>query len=224
MSSLGERDPDHIRAALPRLWLQSSLWHRAEVRGLGNVPEDGPVLLVGNHSGGAATPDTTVFALAFSTYFGVERLFHQLADVPSLRRFGSLAPTLANARRALDSGAAVLAYPGGEREARRPSWQRHRVDLGQHTDFIRIAIERDVPLVPVVAVGGQETAMFLGRGPALPLLLPPLPAKITIDVVSPIHPLEEFGGDLDAVYEHLERLMQETLDALASERRFPVLG
>ena len=31
------------------------------------------MLLVGNHSGGNLTPDTTVFTLAFSTYFGVER-------------------------------------------------------------------------------------------------------------------------------------------------------
>ena len=43
------------------------------------IPEDGPVLLVGNHSGGNITPDTIVFTLAFNTYFGVERPFHQLA-------------------------------------------------------------------------------------------------------------------------------------------------
>ena len=72
-ADLDERDPDYIRETLPRLWLVSSLYFRGEVRGLGNVPEDGPVLLVGNHSGGNLTPDTTVFTLAFSTYFGVER-------------------------------------------------------------------------------------------------------------------------------------------------------
>ena len=80
-ADLDERDPDYIRETLPRLWLLSSLWFRGEVRGLGNVPEEGPVLLVGNHSGGNLTPDTTVFTLAFSTYFGVERAFHQLAHI-----------------------------------------------------------------------------------------------------------------------------------------------
>ena len=30
--------------------------------------------------------------------------------------------------------------------------------------------------------------------------------------------------DIDEVYDHLIRLMQDTLDALAAERRFPVLG
>src|SRR5215212_2812574 len=74
-ADLDERDPDYIREALPGMWLLSSLWFRGEVRGLGNIPEEGPVLLVGNHSGGNLSPDTTVFTLAFSAYFGVERRF-----------------------------------------------------------------------------------------------------------------------------------------------------
>ena len=68
-----------MKAAVGLLWLAASLWYRGEVRGLGNVPDQGPVLLVGNHSGGNMTPDTLVFTLAFSTYFGVERAFFQLA-------------------------------------------------------------------------------------------------------------------------------------------------
>ena len=64
-ADLDERDPDYIRENLPAAWLLSSLYFRGEVRGLGNIPEDGPVLLVGNHSGGNVTPDTTVFTLAY---------------------------------------------------------------------------------------------------------------------------------------------------------------
>src|SRR4051795_6255653 len=48
-ADLDERDPDYVREQLPLLWLLVTLWYRAEVRGLGNVPEQGPVLLVGNH-------------------------------------------------------------------------------------------------------------------------------------------------------------------------------
>src|SRR4051812_19346321 len=65
VADLDERDPDFIRERLPGLWLLSSLYFRGEVRGLGNIPEEGPVLLVGNHSGGNLTPDTNVFTLAF---------------------------------------------------------------------------------------------------------------------------------------------------------------
>src|SRR5919112_1540664 len=117
-ADLDERDPDYIRESLPRLWLLASLYFRAEVRGLGNVPEEGPVLLVGNHSGGNLTPDTGVFTLAFSTYFGVERPFYQLAHnlvlsspaLGFLRRYGTVAAAHAT-RKALRAGAAVLVYP-----------------------------------------------------------------------------------------------------------------
>src|SRR2546422_8956253 len=174
-ADLDERDPDYIRESLPRLWLLASLWFRGEVRGLGNVPEDGPVLLVGNHSGGNLTPDTTVFTLAFSAYFGVERAFYQLAhnlvlSMPGLgflRKFGTVAASPENAEKALSSGAALLVYPGGDYEVHRPSWERHRVDFDGRKGFIRLALEQDVPIVPVVAIGGQETALFLSRGETL---------------------------------------------------------
>jgi hypothetical protein len=54
----------------------------------------------------------------------------------------------------------------------------------------------------------------------------PLPAKIVIEALPPINLREEFGPEPDVgeVYDHLMRLMQETLDALAAERRFPVIG
>jgi 1-acyl-sn-glycerol-3-phosphate acyltransferase len=256
-ADLDERDPDYIREALPGIWLLSSLWFRGEVRGLGNIPEEGPVLLVGNHSGGNLTPDTTVFTLAFSAYFGVERPFYQLAhnlvlSMPGLgflRKFGTVAASPANAEKALRSGAAVLVYPGGDHEVHRPSWQGGRVDFAGRKGFLRLALEHDVPIVPVVSIGGQETALFLSRGESLSRLLGlkvlpislalpwgvnvgdflghvPLPAKITIEALPPIRLRDEFGPqpDVDEAYDHVVRLMQETLDALAAERRLPVIG
>src|SRR3954468_8441307 len=127
-ADLDERDPDYIRERLPGIWLLASLYFRGEVRGLGNIPEEGPVLLVGNHSGGNLTPDTGVFTLAFNAYFGVERPFYQLAhnlvlSMPGLsflRKFGTVAASPENAEKALSSGAALLVYPGGDYEVHRP--------------------------------------------------------------------------------------------------------
>jgi 1-acyl-sn-glycerol-3-phosphate acyltransferase len=262
-ADLDERDPDYIREQLPLAWLLASLWYRGEVRGLGNIPDEGPVLLVGNHSGGNMTPDTIVFTLAFNTYFGVERAFYQLAHnlvlsmpgLGSLRKFGTVAASPENARKALDSGAALLVYPGGDYEVHRPTWERNRVDFNRRKGFIRLALDQGVPIVPVVSIGGQETALFLTRGERLARLLAldrvfrlkvlpislavpwglnvgdmlghiPLPSKITIETLPPIDVRAEFGPDpeLDDVYDHLIRLMQDTLDALAAERRFPVIG
>lgn len=257
-ADLDERDPDYIRETLPGLWMLASLYFRADVRGLHNIPESGPVLLVGNHSGGNLTPDTHVFTLAFSTYFGVERKFHQLAHnlvlsmpgLGNLRKYGTVAATPENAERALDVGAALLVYPGGDYEVHRPSWESARVDFGGRRGFIRLAQQKQVPLVPVVGIGGQETALFLSRGERLARLLGldrmfrlkvlpislalpwglnvgdmlghiPLPAKITMQVLEPI---DVSGMDVDEAYELVTGRMQTELTGLAEERGLPVLG
>src|SRR2546429_7802726 len=178
-ADLDERDPDYIRETLPGMWLLASFYFRADVKGLENIPAEGPVLLVGNHSGGNMTPDTLVFTLAFNTYFGVERRFYQLAHnlvlampaLASLRKYGTVAASAANANKALDSGAALLVYPGGDYEVHRPTWDSARVDFGGRKGYIRLALEKDVPLVPVVSLGGQETALFLSRGERLARLV-----------------------------------------------------
>jgi 1-acyl-sn-glycerol-3-phosphate acyltransferase len=172
-----------------------------------------------------------------------------------LRRFGTVAASPGNAEQALRSGAVVLVYPGGDWEVHRPSWQSGKVDFAGRKGFIRLALAHDVPIVPVVSIGGQETALFLTRGErlakglmldrlfrlkVLPISLAvpwglnvgdflghiPLPAKITTEVLPAIHLRREFGDDPDVqeVYDHVMRLMQETLDALAAERRLPVIG
>ena len=263
-ADLDDRDPDWLRERLPLLWLLSTIWFRGEVRNLGNIPEKGPVLLVGNHSGGNVTPDTFIFTLAFSSYFGIERKFHQLAHnlVVTLpvsgalvRRGGTVAASHKNAQKALEAGAVLLVYPGGDWEVHRPSWDGAKVDFAGRKGFIRLALDQDVPIVPVVSIGGQETALFLSRGDrlakalqldkvfrlkVLPISLAapwglnvgdflghvPLPAKITTEVLPAIDLREQFGPepDPDEVYDHLTRQMQETLEALAAERRYPFIG
>jgi 1-acyl-sn-glycerol-3-phosphate acyltransferase len=263
VADLDDRDPDYIRENLPASWLLASFYFRANVRGLGNIPKEGPVLLVGNHSGGNVSPETGILTLAFYTYFGVERRYFQLAHnlvlamphLRFLRKYGTVAASQENAETALASGAALLVFPGGDYEVHRPSWERHRVDFGGRKGWIRLALKHDVPIVPIVTVGGQETALFLSRGEGLAralgidklfrlkvlpisLALPwglnvgdmmghlPLPAKITSQVLPAIDLREKFGKDpdLDEVYEHIMGQMQTTMNALAAERTFPILG
>ncbi|MGI8460334.1 MAG: 1-acyl-sn-glycerol-3-phosphate acyltransferase [Solirubrobacterales bacterium] len=178
-ADLDDRDPDYIRSNLPSVWLLTSLWFRGEVRNLGNIPADKPVLLVGNHSGGNMTPDTMLFTLAFYTYFGVERPFYQLAHNlvlaspigPILRRYGTVSASHEHAAQALREGAALLVYPGGDWEVHRSSWEGGKVDFDGRRGFVRLALNEGVPIVPVVSAGGQETAIFLTRGDWLASLL-----------------------------------------------------
>ncbi len=259
---LDARDTDYIREGLPGLWLLASWYFRADVQGLHHIQREGPVLLVGNHSGGITTPDTFVFTLAFSTYFGVERPFYQLAHnlvVGSplgmiLRRYGTVAANTRNTELALQSGAAVLVYPGGDHEVFRPTWEQGKVDFGGRTGYLRIALDQGVPIQPVVSIGGQETALFLTRGAhlarltgadralrlkSLPILfgLPfgfmpalfghfPLPAKVSVRVLPPIDLRESYGDDPDV--EEINRdvlgAMQDVLSSLQQDRKLPVVG
>ena len=262
-ADLLERDPDYIKRTLPFTWPLIAAWFRPEIRMLSRIPARGAVLLVGNHSGGNVAPDTLAFTLAFYRHFGVQRPFFQLAHhlvmrapwLSLLRKYGTIEATPEGALNALAMGAAVLVYPGGDWEAHRPSWHGDRIEFAGREGFIRLALTADVPIVPVVSIGGQQTALFLTRGQriakalqldrrfrlkVLPvsLALPwgldvgdlfghiPLPAKITVQVLEPIDIRKRFGPapDVDAVYASITAIMQKTLDELAAERRWPVIG
>jgi 1-acyl-sn-glycerol-3-phosphate acyltransferase len=229
------RDPEYIAQTLPAWRLASNYYFRADVRGLDRIPAKGPVLLVGNHSGGVVIVDTFVFAQAFYDHFGPERSFYQLAHdlvfkTPGARalvqRYGTVPASPKNMARALERDAALLVYPGGDHETFRPSWESDQVDFDHRTGFIKLALKHKVPIVPVVAIGGQETALFLGRGQRAahglgldrlmrlkvlpPVLGPPfgltildfplrfpLPSKITIQTLEPIDLGAELGEDPD---------------------------
>ena len=250
---LEERDPDYIRATLPAYRRLIGLYFRPKVRGLEHIPRGGPVLLVGNHSGGTLIADTFAFAFSFYSYFGPERPFYQLAHdlvlrIPAIaagfRRYGTLAASHENAGRALDAGAAVLVYPGGDYESHRPSSESAEVDFGGRSGFVRLALERGIPIVPVVAIGGQETALFLTRGEWMAktlrldrllrlnvlsiqlgppfgltvLDLPgriPLPSQVTIEVLPSFDLRERFGGNPDEQTVS-EGLTEEMQDALTA--------
>jgi 1-acyl-sn-glycerol-3-phosphate acyltransferase len=228
-------DPAYIRTTLPALRAMSKVYFRGEVRGLSNIPAEGPLLLVGNHSGGTLIADTFVFAQAFYDHFGPLRRFHQLAHdlvfkLPgaraSLSRYGTVPASPENMKRALERDAALLVYPGGDHETYRPSWESDKIDLAGRRGFAKLALEHNCPIVPVVAIGGQETALFLGRGARFARLLQldrllrlkvlpaqvgppfgvtvldlpgriPLPAKITIRALPQIDLKQRLGAKPD---------------------------
>lgn len=213
-----QRDPEWCRQWHPVVsrWLR---YFRPEVRGSQDLPEHGPMLLVSNHGGGLYTPEVYVLIDWWLRERGYEEPFHVLAHdilftVPwfgeVLRKAGGIPASMGNAERALDDGAAVLVFPGGDHEAFRPWWHRDRVDFAGRTGFLRLALRRGVPVVPIVCHGNHDTTIVLTRGDrmarwmelhrvrsrAFPLVLGlpwgvvpgfmpivPLPARITVQVL-----------------------------------------
>jgi 1-acyl-sn-glycerol-3-phosphate acyltransferase len=250
-------DPEYIRETAPLMRMVFGTYFRGEVRGLENIPAEGPALLVGNHSGGTYIADTFVFAQKFYEHFGPDRRFHQLAHSVAarmplmglIRHWGTVAASHKNAKRAFKRGAPVLVYPGGDYETYRPTTHSDRIEFGGRKGWIKLALNEGVPIVPVVSIGGQETALFVTRGEraarltglaklarikVLPVQIAPpfgitvldlpgrlpLPAKITIQVLPPVDLRERFGPEPDPE-DVYEELTDDMQDALSdlSEER-----
>lgn len=174
-----------------------------------------------------------------------------LAEI--VARMGFIRASRSTAARALRSGGLVIVFPGGDYDVYRPTTARNIIDFAGRTGYVRSAVEAGVPIVPMVSIGGQENQLYLSRGAWLAKrlglkqriraeLLPvsfgfpfglavlpvnlPLPTKLMTRVLEPIDVVAEFGDDPDVatVDAHIRTVMQEALDELAAERRFPVLG
>ncbi|HEY9304427.1 MAG TPA: 1-acyl-sn-glycerol-3-phosphate acyltransferase [Mycobacterium sp.] len=236
-------------------------YHRAEVRGLESFPAGG-ALVVSNHSGGLFPMDVPVFATGFYEKFGYDRpvytLSHDVLFTGPIADFfvrtGFIRANHENADEALRSGGVVVVFPGGDYDVYRPTLAENLIDFDGRTGYVRAALNAGVPIVPAVAVGGQENQIYISRGMGLAKalrldklmrvkILPislgvpfglsavfppnlPLPTKIVMQVLEPVDIRAEFGDepDVDAVDAHVRRVMQQALNTLAKERRLPVIG
>lgn len=191
-------------------------------------------------------PDRPLYVLAHDV------LLNNLAGA-FFRRCGFLAANPDNADAVLSSGAVTIVFPGGDYDVARPTRKANIIDFDGRTAYVRTALSNGVPIVPVVSIGGQEAQLHLSRGallakvtglkkrsrPYLPVSVGfpfglsvgfppnlPLPTKITTQVLDPIDVEAEFGPDPDVteVDEVVRERMQDALDELKRQRRFPVLG
>ncbi len=166
------RDPAFIRQAMPALSALVDRYYRAEVQGTEHLTERAS-LIVSTHNGGMWTPELYVLLMAFWRRFGLDArgygmTFSQVFRMPLfgdfLTRLGALPASRENARTVLESDVPVLVCPGGDLDALKPWSQRHRVVFGGRRGFIRMALEQQVPIIPVVSVGAHETLMVLNDG------------------------------------------------------------
>lgn len=165
------------------LMLMGDLWRalgryyfRLRVEGVEHVPASGPVLLVGNHSGGLLPSEGFFTSLAIRDHHGIDRAIYALAhdflfEDPTLVRYASRLGILRaghdSARHAFEAGACVLVYPGSDIDTFRPFRDRNKVVLAGRKGFLRLALRAGVPIVPVVTAGTHEQLIVLRRGDQL---------------------------------------------------------
>jgi len=174
-ADLGNRDPEFIAAIAPAINAIARWYFRVETEGLEHLPACGPLMVVGNHNGGPIMPDAWVVlgwwaerGDARAAYAMVHDVVFKIPVVNNLlMKAGALPARPEHAERALEAGAVVLVYPGGERDCLRPFSRRNRVDFFGHAGFVKIAMRRGVPIVPLANVGGHEVYVTVFSSRAL---------------------------------------------------------
>jgi 1-acyl-sn-glycerol-3-phosphate acyltransferase len=214
-------DPKFTRTILPFFEFLYTMWWRVEASGVDHVPDQGPALIVANHSG-VLPWDGLMINLAVRHEHPARRECRMLAlDMFALLPF--LAPLLAqsgavranpeNGERLLRKGEVVGVFPEGVKGVGKPFKDRYKLARFGRGGYVRLALRTGAPIVPCAVVGAEEihpriaSADWLGRAFGLPYLpitptfplfgplgLVPLPTKWSIDFADPI-PMEPYGPE-----------------------------
>ncbi|MEL6183997.1 MAG: lysophospholipid acyltransferase family protein [Myxococcota bacterium] len=225
-------DPEYVPyVGTPAAWLYRH-YFRVEAFGVENVPAEGRVLLVANHSGQLPFDAFMIAAAQFlerdpprMVRSMVERWIPRLPWVSTLfARVGQIVGTPDNCRRLLARDEAILVFPEGVRGISKTFDQRYQLQRFGH-GFVRLALETQTPVVPVAVVGAEEQAPALANlepvakllsmpafpitptFPALgPLGLVPLPTRYRIHFGAPLHFSGTGEEEEAAVRTHVERV------------------
>jgi 1-acyl-sn-glycerol-3-phosphate acyltransferase len=214
-------DPKFTQTILPLFEFLYAMWWRVETSGVDRIPDEGPALIVANHSG-VLPWDGLMINLAVRHEHPARRACRMLAlDMFALLPF--LAPLLAqsgavranqeNGERLLRKGELVGVFPEGVKGVGKPFKERYRLARFGRGGFVRLALRTGSPIVPCAVVGAEEihpriaSMDWLGRPlglpylpvtPTFPLLGPlgviPLPTKWSIDFADPI-PMGAYGPE-----------------------------
>ena len=225
----------------PLLRLLYHDWFRTEVFGIGNVPDTGGGLIVGNHSGTLAL-DALMLSVALRDQHPADRHLRLLgADlvfrVPLVaelaRKAGATVACNPDAERLMSGGQLVGVFPEGFKGIGKRYADRYKLQRFGRGGFVSAALRTGTPIVPVAIVGAEEIypilvdlkplARLLGIPyfpvtPTFPWLGPlglmPLPSKWLIEFCPPIPTahLTEHADDPLMVY-NLADQVRETIQA-----------
>lgn len=169
--SLAARDPQFIQSLMPVWEWFYRYYFRVKTDGWHHIPE-GKVLLVGSHNGGMASPDMVMMMYDWFRQFGTERLVYGLMHPSAFKispflaqlaqKTGAIIANPKTANAAFDLGASVLVYPGGQYDMFRPHNQSYKINFAGRKGFIKLALRKEVPIIPLISVGAHDTLIILG--------------------------------------------------------------
>ena len=192
----GGHDPTFLDRTAPLLEFLWSRYFRVRLLGIENVPDTGPALLVGNHSGGIPYDGALLLHGIHRDHPRHRRVRPLVANFAFragwmanvVARIGGVPASRENALPLLASGELVAVFPEGLRGVGKLYRERYRMARFGRGGFVRLAAEAQVPIIPVAIVGAEEIHPVIGKLTRLaePLGLPYIPITPTFPWLGPL--------------------------------------
>jgi 1-acyl-sn-glycerol-3-phosphate acyltransferase len=207
-------------------------YFRVETYGLENIPKEGRVLIVGNHSGQLPIDATLLgYALITNPYAPrapkgmYERFVPELPFISMLfSQWGGSVGDPENCEKMLNNEEAVVVFPEGARGVSKPTRKKYQLQKFGN-GYIHMAVRCKTPIIPVGIVGCEEILFSYGNidifskllnFPYIPALLPfAFPSKVIMTFGEPIY----FEGDVgkNHVMEDMNNQVKSAVKALLNE-------
>ncbi len=190
-------DPDlNSTVLMPAALALYRNWFRVQARGLANVPDCGPALIVANHSGVLPLDAIMLQAGIFAEHpagrnlrlLGADLVYTMPVLSALARRSGHTRADPGEARRLLAAGEIVGVFPEGFKGTGKPFSERYRLQRFGRGGFARTALQTGVPIIPCAIVGAEEIYPMIGNSEALArtLRLPYFPLTPLFPWLGPI--------------------------------------
>ncbi len=240
-------DVDYIRAWGWWFAFLRNIYWRIESEGMENIPAAGKALFVSNHRGFMPLDAVMHLSLLFTHTKRVPRflIIHSLLRTPFLANFltklGGVVASQENAHRLFDQGEIVGIFPEGIRGTFSPYKTTYRLRSFARSEFARMAVENQAPVIPSAVIGHAEIFPIIGRidsswvvkelgwpylpiAPMFPLAPIPLPVKWHVRILPPV-PLEgltpadaENDRLMRSYSDYIQHIVQTNIDDMLPRR------
>ncbi len=184
-------------------WMHDNFF-RVVTHGLENIPKDGRVLIISNHSGQLPF-DAMMLGYALVTNPHAPRAPKGMMEffVPKVpyisswfSQWGGIVGDPENCKRLLQKEEAILVFPEGSRGISKPNSKKYQLERFGN-GFMRMALDNNTPIIPIGMVGFEESMIRIGEIKPLakmfklsvfPILAPILlPTKVIINIGEPMY-------------------------------------
>ncbi|KAI3690041.1 hypothetical protein L2E82_48016 [Cichorium intybus] len=161
-----------------RLYMGAAMFSTMEdgkiVRGLGGIPNEGPILIVGNHMLGGFDCFSVVLeflrekkimihGLAHPRIFQYdeEKEYYMIAYADYVKNLGAIPVSARNFYKLMARNSYTLLYPGGARESLHRKGESGKLFWPEKQEFVRMAVKFGATIVPFGVVGEDDMSELL---------------------------------------------------------------